>query len=452
MLSSKRQIYTILHTLLQKNVGDISGDGLSDLAFGDFTKTAVNNPNQYDGQTHIVVGRTIWPAEIDLDQLVTPSGYQISGAFNSNSGWIATSAGDVNNDGIGDLAITDSFHNGYTSSVFVIFGGNQLESLSLGNLGTRGYKISSPSFPITTTSHVTALGDINNDGMDDMAISTSDRLVPPYGQQGMVRIVYGKVDSTAINMDSASFSGRTILLQQIDGVVTPLTIRKIGSSLIILTSLALPGQDQASYVIYELPVINLGSNQTLPNSSIPGFAVSTITQAGVAYFGDDLADGLIDGALFLSNSNARTGLIGALVPFTNAVYDTQAPTLGSRQWSQNPKPFATNANLVVPSNDNISGIQKAEYFVGENDPGQGNGVAMQLSNVTNGGLNADLTSTFGTEFTTGVYKISVRAQDNAGNWSALTSDYLVVYNNAGSKMTGKRTVVPSLTAGDILRD
>jgi hypothetical protein len=130
--------------------------------------------------------------------------------------------------------------------------------------------------------------------------------------------------------------------------------------------------------------------------------------------------------------------------------DSTAPAIGPVIWSQNPKPTTATTTLTVPATDDSSGIQKAEYFIGDNDPGQGNGATMQLSNVQNGGLSADVTTTFGTDFPTGVYKISVRAQDTAGNWSNPVSDYLVVYDPAGPKMTGKRTIVPSLGNGDIL--
>jgi hypothetical protein len=149
-------------------------------------------------------------------------------------------------------------------------------------------------------------------------------------------------------------------------------------------------------------------------------------------------------------SNGSRAGVWALPPLPEVPSDNTPPVTGSFTWSQNPKPTTATTTLTVPATDDSSGIQKAEYFIGDNDPGQGNGATMQLSNVQNGGLSADVTTTFGTDFPTGVYKISIRAQDTAGNWSDPVSDYLVVYDSAGPKMTGKRTIVPSLGNGDIL--
>jgi hypothetical protein len=99
---------------------------------------------------------------------------------------------------------------------------------------------------------------------------------------------------------------------------------------------------------------------------------------------------------------------------------------------------------MVPATDEEggSGVAGGEYFIGDEDPGQGNGATMDWDGT-------NLSTTFGTDFPTGVYKINVRAQDNAGNWSEVTSDYLVVYDTS-FRMTGRRNIIPSLTNGDAL--
>lgn len=146
---------------------------------------------------------------------------------------------------------------------------------------------------------------------------------------------------------------------------------------------------------------------------------------------------------------------GGIIVGSSAVkpMDSNAPVLSSMTWTNNPKSLTQTAILSVPVSDDASGVARGEYFIGDTDPGQGNGATMALSNVQNGGLNTDLTTTFGTGFQPGVYKISVRAQDKAGNWSAPVSDYLVVYDSTtGLKFTGKnkKDLVPSLANGDVL--
>ncbi len=123
--------------------------------------------------------------------------------------------------------------------------------------------------------------------------------------------------------------------------------------------------------------------------------------------------------------------------------DSAAPLLGQATWSLNPKPTTGTTTLVLPVTDNNSGIQRAEYFLGDTDPGQGNGTPLNYDGT-------NLSVTFGSDFSTGVYKINVRAMDNAGNWSPAASDYLVVYNPDGPRMTGKKTIVPTLANGDAL--
>ena len=122
--------------------------------------------------------------------------------------------------------------------------------------------------------------------------------------------------------------------------------------------------------------------------------------------------------------------------------DKTAPVLGTPSWSVNPKASSAVSTFTVPGSDNLSGLAEAEYFLGD-DPGQGNGAAMAIDN--NG-----LSVAFGADFPTGVYKITIRAKDTAGNWSTNVSDYLVVYNPDGLRMTGKKTLLPSLSGGDIL--
>ena len=155
-----------------------------------------------------------------------------------------------------------------------------------------------------------------------------------------------------------------------------------------------------------------------------------------------------DGALWFTEFYGNS--IGRITPPDP---DAVPPEIGIPTWTSNPKPINGTSTLTIPATDDQSGIQKAEYFIGDTDPGQGNGATMQVNNIQNNGLSADLTTTFGTDFPAGVYKISVRAQDNDGNWSAPASDFLVVYdasNPLGVTGKNKKDLVPSLARSDVL--
>jgi hypothetical protein len=123
--------------------------------------------------------------------------------------------------------------------------------------------------------------------------------------------------------------------------------------------------------------------------------------------------------------------------------DAMPPVVGTPLWSLNPKAVNQATSLTVAVSDDSSGVATGEYFVGDTDPGHGLGTPMNLSGT-------NLTTVLGTTFQPGVYRINIRAKDQAGNWSQPTVDYLVVYDPNGLSVTGKKTVVPSLAAGDIL--
>lgn len=92
------------------------------------------------------------------------------------------------------------------------------------------------------------------------------------------------------------------------------------------------------------------------------------------------------------------------------VYDTTRPTLGSSSWFGNPLTEGGEATVTVGVTDTLSGVVAGEYFIGS-DPGQGNGIAM---NLNAGELNAVL----GEGLEPGIYTVHMRAKDAAGNWSS----------------------------------
>ncbi len=123
--------------------------------------------------------------------------------------------------------------------------------------------------------------------------------------------------------------------------------------------------------------------------------------------------------------------------------DKTAPVIAGLEWSANPKATTQASTLTVHATDTHSGVVRAEYFLGDADPGIGSGASLQAA-------GNDFTATMGADFPSGVYKVTVRAEDAAGNWSALTSDYLVVYNPFSVRVTGKRFIAPSLASNDTL--
>lgn len=177
--------------------------------------------------------------------------------------------------------------------------------------------------------------------------------------------------------------------------------------------------------------INWSSTDPEPSSGAPTIPTpTTATLEGEnTYTSDPSCDPL---------NNCATGSLSLKI-------DKTAPYLNTPVWTNNPKTTLSMATVTIPSTDNLSGITEAEYYLGDTDPGQGNGATMQVNHE-----DGTVSVSFNTDFPTGVYKVTVRAKDKAGNWSMPASDYLVVYDPFGTRMTGKRTLLPSLAGGDIL--
>jgi hypothetical protein len=131
------------------------------------------------------------------------------------------------------------------------------------------------------------------------------------------------------------------------------------------------------------------------------------------------------------------------LPYSSPV---NTPVLGTPTWSANPILVNTgNSTLTVPVTSSLFGAVAGEYFIGT-DPGIGNATTMTYS-------SGNLTASFGSSLTAGVYTIGVRAEDAAGNWSPTTNTMLVIYDSTTTLgMTGKnkKDLVPSTANGDVM--
>ncbi|GIH03411.1 hypothetical protein Rhe02_14780 [Rhizocola hellebori] len=130
--------------------------------------------------------------------------------------------------------------------------------------------------------------------------------------------------------------------------------------------------------------------------------------------------------------------------------DKTAPTMGTPAWTVNPKPVDTPSSpvpstLSVPAADSLAGVTRGEYFIGP-DPGIGIATPMPFA-------SGNLTAALGSQLPVGVYDIGIRALDNAGNWTAVITTMLVVYDPVtalGITGKNKKDLVPRLANGDHL--
>lgn len=294
-------------------VGDVNGDNLDDFIFGDFTKNLVGEGT--DGQVHVVLGRTFWPAELDLNNLSGADGFQINGKIQSQTGYAVSAAGDVNGDGYNDMLFTspqDGIALGITRAVYVVFGKQNPQNVSLASLSDQGIRMFSETQRIALNGAVEGLGDVNEDGFDDIAIRIEPSFSSP--NDAPVITVFGRATAGEINLDTLGTEG-SLLTAESDDVSFPVALARSDSDLFVSshTSPSLEGDDAAG-VVYGVPLSSLSSSQVLPNPT--SFAVRGAESQ--IYLGGIIADGSVNGELLVSVGSGTSNIVAAVVPARDA--------------------------------------------------------------------------------------------------------------------------------------
>ncbi|HTX87009.1 MAG TPA: peptidoglycan-binding protein [Candidatus Nanoarchaeia archaeon] len=166
------------------NTIDINGDGINDLVFDGGSQMDISDPNDF--LTWAVFGRkTNWPASVDL----ASSSDIFAGTFVNTS--FVNKVGDVNGDGLGDISAGDP-----GNDPFIIYGN------SAGwTAGIEPAASSTFSFRAAPHGGLSALGDINGDGIDDFMLANALS-----GLNAVDEIFFGKTTPGPYSTSSASFT------------------------------------------------------------------------------------------------------------------------------------------------------------------------------------------------------------------------------------------------------
>jgi len=206
------------------NAGDINSDGIDDVII-----TAISgdpNGKMNAGESFIVYGSSNGiNSELDLNDLDGSNGFVINGIDAGDMiGSDVSGAGDINGDNISDIIIGAGAAS-VPGECYVIFGSTSGFSgaFELSDLdGTNGFKITGNSDSESLGTSVSDIGDINNDGINDLVIG--DTNADPNGKlsAGACHVVFGSTNPFPSQFDLNNLDGMNGFT--INGLDTPDTL------------------------------------------------------------------------------------------------------------------------------------------------------------------------------------------------------------------------------------
>ncbi|MBD2155301.1 FG-GAP repeat protein [Leptolyngbya sp. FACHB-16] len=193
--------------------GDVNGDGLGDIIIGAY---GADTTAASAGRSYVIFGqREGFSGDLELSTLNGTNGFVLNGIDADDfSGFSVSGAGDVNGDGLDDLFIGAYGANPNSSLVgqgYVVFGqqagfGANLTFSAL--TGSNGFRITGISPEDQAGYAVSQIGDVNNDGIDDLLIGAPS--ADPNGfSSGQAYVVFGRSGGFPANLGLSALNGST---------------------------------------------------------------------------------------------------------------------------------------------------------------------------------------------------------------------------------------------------
>jgi hypothetical protein len=152
--------------------GDLNGDGFADMVIG---APRDGTSGSEAGECYVIFGSDEgFDSTIDLDNLDPAVGLVLSAHIAEDlAGVSIAAAGDVNGDGFADMIVGAPQSDGLAGKVYVVFGSVDFatEDLDLSDIGSaQGFMIAGAETGDLAGFAVSAAGDVNDDGYDDLLV------------------------------------------------------------------------------------------------------------------------------------------------------------------------------------------------------------------------------------------------------------------------------------------
>lgn len=163
------------------SAGDVNGDGLGDAIVGEPAEGAQNDGSDEHadfGAAFIVFGRRA-SGRLDLRRLGAGgvAAYGEPADVGARLGAALAPLGDVNGDGLGDVALGAPGADGNcrpdAGSVYVVYGQRRPGRVEMGRLASRGYRIDGPGRGDRVGAGLAAVGDLTGDVKADLWVGSS---------------------------------------------------------------------------------------------------------------------------------------------------------------------------------------------------------------------------------------------------------------------------------------
>jgi hypothetical protein len=148
----------------------------------------------------------ITPMVVSLDHpAMGEGGFVIDGAYGDQIGHALAGAGDVNGDGLEDIAVGVPYEDDYAGRVDIVFGKADLEAVAISEVGAgsggfrlEGNPVPGDGYTQLVGTLVDAAGDVNGDGLADVIVGTETYTNDAVTLRAYV--VFGKDDTEPVDL------------------------------------------------------------------------------------------------------------------------------------------------------------------------------------------------------------------------------------------------------------